>query len=58
MKSWGDLLFALELTREEYRDNRALCSWCQVASLLTVGTAVLTVPEAYTAGRTLAGQGR
>lgn len=58
VKAWGDLLFALKLAGEEYRDNRALCSWCQVATLLTAGTAVLTVPEARAAGRTLAGQGR
>jgi hypothetical protein len=58
VKAWGDLLFAMKLTREEYRDNRALCSWCQMATLLTAGTAVLTAPEAYAAGRTLAGQAR
>lgn len=52
-KAWSDLLFALKLTREEYRDNSALCSWCQVATVFTAATAVLSTPEAVRAGRGL-----
>jgi hypothetical protein len=52
-KGWGDLVFALKLTQEEYRENCALCSWCQVATLFTAATAVLATPEAVRAGQAL-----
>ncbi|MCW3798112.1 vitamin K epoxide reductase family protein [Sphingomonas sp. BN140010] len=54
-KAWGDLVTCLQLTREEWRDNCALCSWCQVATGLSAVTAVLSVPEALQAGRALLG---
>ena len=52
-KALWDLITCLELTREEWRENKALCSWCQVATVLTAGIFALTLPEALKAGRTL-----
>ena len=52
-KAWSDLLFALRLTREEYEENCALCSWCQVATVFTAATALLATPEAVRAGQAL-----
>ena len=56
LKAGYDLATAVKLGREEWQDNKALCSWCQVATLLSAVTFALTVPEALKAGRGLAGQ--
>jgi hypothetical protein len=37
-KSGYDLWTALKLGREEWQDNKALCSWCQIATLLSAAT--------------------
>lgn len=50
-KALFDLITCIELAREERRDNRALCSWCQVATVLTAAILALTVPEAWRAAR-------
>jgi len=52
-KSAYDLATALKLGQEEWRDNKALCSWCQLATLLTAATFALTLPEAAKAARQL-----
>lgn len=52
-KAWGDLLFAGKLAQEEWAENKALCSWCQVATMFSAVTAALLTPEAIRAGRTL-----
>lgn len=44
-----DLAIDAELAREEWRENRKLCSWCQVATLISAATFVLTLPEAVRA---------
>lgn len=52
-KALFDLITCIELAREEWRENKALCSWCQVATALTAAVFALTVPEALRASRTL-----
>jgi uncharacterized membrane protein len=52
-KAWYDLATCLKLGQEEWAENKALCSWCQVATLISAITAVLSLPEAVRAGRTL-----
>ena len=39
------------LAKKEWRDNKALCSWCQVATALSAVTVALAVPEAVKALR-------
>ncbi|MFI7575749.1 hypothetical protein [Micromonospora sp. NPDC049497] len=46
-------VLAVELGREEWRDNRALCAYCQVATLASAASAVLALPEARRALRRL-----
>jgi uncharacterized membrane protein len=50
-KAGYDLWTALKLGREEWQDNKALCSWCQIATLLSAATFALTLPEAARAVR-------
>lgn len=52
-KTLIDTLSALELGREEWNENKALCAYCQVATLCSLISAVLAVPEARTALRNL-----
>jgi uncharacterized membrane protein len=44
----------VKLGREEWAENKALCSWCQVATLVSAATVALTLPEAARASRALA----
>ncbi len=57
-KALYDLVTCLRLAREEWAENKALCSWCQVATLISAAAAALTLPEALEAGRTLRKPGR
>jgi uncharacterized membrane protein len=52
-KAWYDLVVAGRLAQEEWAENKALCSWCQVATAFSAVTAALLTPEAVRAGRTL-----
>lgn len=52
-KAWYDLVTCLRLGQEEWAENKALCSWCQVATLISAITAALSLPEAIRAGRAL-----
>jgi uncharacterized membrane protein len=52
-KAWYDLATCLKLGQEEWAENKALCSWCQVATLISAVTAALSLPEAIRAGRGL-----
>jgi uncharacterized membrane protein len=45
-KTLADVATNLVLAREEWRDNRALCAYCQTATLVSIASAVLAVPEA------------
>lgn len=52
----ADLVGAVELAREEWQENRALCAYCQVATALSAVSAVLVVPEARRAWRVWRGR--
>lgn len=52
-KTWYDFATCLRLGQEEWADNKALCSWCQVATLISAVAAALSLPEAIRAGRGL-----
>ena len=56
LKILGDAAVAVELAREEWNENRALCAYCQVATLCSLVSAALAAPEALTAIRTLRGR--
>ena len=48
-----DVFTNLKLAREEWADNRALCDYCQSASLMSIASAALSLPEAARAVRHL-----
>jgi uncharacterized membrane protein len=45
-KTLFDVGTNLKLAREEWEDNQALCAYCQTASLVSIASAVLALPEA------------
>lgn len=45
-KAAYDVATNLLLAREEWKDNKALCAYCQTATLLSLASAALAVPEA------------
>ncbi|MBW4450687.1 MAG: vitamin K epoxide reductase family protein [Hassallia sp. WJT32-NPBG1] len=47
---------SLELAREEWSENKAFCDYCQVATVCSVASLVLAIPEVLTAVRTLLGR--
>lgn len=59
-KAAFDLALCGALAVEEWRENKALCSWCQVATILSAATLAVTLPEAARAltGRDGATAGR
>ncbi len=50
-KTVFDLVLALSLAKKEWRDNKALCSWCQVATAISAVSVALSLPEAVNALR-------
>ena len=52
----ADTVLAVELGREEWRENRALCAYCQVATVASAVSLALALPEARRALRTLRGR--
>jgi hypothetical protein len=54
LKILGDVLTAVELGREEWQENKALCAYCQVATICSMASAVLAYPEVRKALRALA----
>ncbi|HLQ18325.1 MAG TPA: vitamin K epoxide reductase family protein [Tabrizicola sp.] len=52
-KSQYDVGTAAKLAQEEWQTNKALCAWCQAASVLAVVTLALSLPEAARAARRL-----
>ena len=52
-KALYDVGTNLTLAREEWQENRALCAYCQSASLASMATAALALPEAIDAVKTL-----
>ncbi len=57
-KAWSDLVTCLVLAREEWAENRALCSWCQLATAISATTAMLAMPKAYRALAEVRGGGQ
>lgn len=52
-KRFYDAATALQLAREEWRENRAFCAYCQAATVTTLVSAALALPEANRALRSL-----
>jgi hypothetical protein len=52
-KSAYDSATALQLAREEWDENSALCAYCQAATVTTLLTTALTLPEAGRAAQEL-----
>lgn len=55
-KVLGDAFFAVKLGQEEWRENKALCWYCQSATLASLASAALALPEAAKAARRLFGR--
>ncbi len=56
LKTVIDSLTALELAREEWNENKALCAYCQIATLCSIVSVALAVPEMRSAIQTLRGR--
>ena len=54
-KTLGDVATNLMLAKEEWKENKALCFYCQTATVASIATVVLAVPEAVTAIKNLIG---
>ena len=52
-KTGWDAVSALRLGVEEWKENRALCAYCQAATLVSLASFVLALPEAGRAWRAL-----
>lgn len=50
-KTIFDLGLCVALGIKEWRQNKALCSWCQLATLISAATVALSLPEAIKAAR-------
>ena len=46
----------VELAPQEWRQNKAFCEYCQVATVCSIASIVLAVPEVVTAVGTLRGR--
>jgi uncharacterized membrane protein len=55
-KTLGDVATNLTLAKEEWKENKALCFYCQMATVASVATVALAVPEAVTAVKNLLGK--
>ncbi len=53
LKVLGDAGTALQLAREEWQENRRLCAYCQAATLVSLASLVLALPEALRGARKL-----
>lgn len=52
-KTLYDSYVTLKLGREEWQENKALCAYCQAATLASLASAILAMPEAVEAARNL-----
>lgn len=57
-KTLTDAVVCLELSREEWKEQRAFCSYCQAATLISIASTALAAPEAIKAAQTLLGGGQ
>lgn len=56
IKTLADTALNLQLAREEWQDNKALCFYCQTATVVSAVSTALAVPEAVKAVRKLFGR--
>lgn len=56
LKTGFDVATNLRLAREEWQDTKALCAYCQAASVVSLISLVLVLPEAARAARSLIGR--
>lgn len=49
VKTVFDSLLALKLAGEEWQENKALCAYCQAATLASIASVALAAPEAIKA---------
>ncbi|PAX07856.1 vitamin K epoxide reductase family protein [Sphingomonas lenta] len=50
-KAAADFATCLALATQEWRENKKLCSYCQIATVISGATLALSLPEAIRAGR-------
>ncbi|WP_128543285.1 vitamin K epoxide reductase family protein [Larkinella soli] len=55
VKTLADTALNLTLAREEWQENKKLCFYCQMATVVSAATVVLAVPEVMKAVRKLFG---
>ncbi|MVN75445.1 vitamin K epoxide reductase [Hymenobacter sp. HMF4947] len=55
-KTLIDLVTNVQLGREEWQENKKLCFYCQASTVAATATAILAVPEAIKAIKTLLGK--
>lgn len=53
VKAIADTALDVQLAREEWQENKALCAYCQAATVISAATVALAVPEAIKAIRNL-----
>lgn len=53
LKTLSDAATTAELGREEWKENKALCAYCQVATLCSFASVALALPEMWKAVRNL-----
>ena len=53
IKTLADTALNLKLAQEEWQDNKALCFYCQTATVVSAVSTVLAFPEAVKAVRKL-----
>jgi uncharacterized membrane protein len=51
-----DAATAVQLGREEWQENKALCAYCQVATAISLASVVLAAPEVLKAAKKLFGR--
>lgn len=56
LKVLGDVAVAAELGREEWQENKALCTYCQVATIASLISVPLAFPETRRAVQKLLGR--
>lgn len=55
-KVLGDAATSVQLGREEWQENKALCAYCQVATAVSIASVVLAAPEVLKAVKNLLGR--
>lgn len=56
LKTLFDTLTTIKLGQEEWKENKALCFYCQVASVASIASLALAMPEALKGLRKLLGK--